>query len=314
MSTIPSVRPDDSETELDQASNDELDAAIYVRTSSSSQRFGYSIDEQIRRCWERCDSAGWTVKYVFSDEAESGRNTERPQFQQMLQRAEEKVIDVVVFWKLDRFCRSLTDLVNVEERLNEWGVALHSVTEHIDTTSPVGRFNFRNLASAAELESDLTSQRAKMGMYGLAQTHRWPNEKPPLGYKLQSDDTLEVIAPEAELVYRIFQSYLDKRSMPEVAFRLNERDITTKSGDSWNRQAVRVVLTNEIYIGKYKVAEFEEDVSEYRIIPDQLFADVTQVRYRFQNSKPRMKRDRKEKKAERVLKAYQGSEEMNDNF
>ncbi|QSG13701.1 hypothetical protein HSEST_0145 [Halapricum desulfuricans] len=75
-----------------------------------------------------------------------------------------------------------------------------------------------------------------------------------------------------------------------------------------------MILANEIYVGKYKVAQFEEEVPEYRIIPDQLFDDVAQVRYRFQNSKPRMKRDRKERKAERVLKAYQGNGDINDEF
>jgi len=146
----------------------DLGAAIYARTSSANQRFGYSIDEQISRCWDRCEMMDWDIRYIFADEAESGRDTDRPEFQKLLDTAERGLIDVVVFWKLDRFCRSLTDLVQTEEELDQWDVALQSVTEYIDTTTPVGRFNFRNLASAAELETDLTSQRVKMGMYGMA--------------------------------------------------------------------------------------------------------------------------------------------------
>lgn len=283
--------------------------AIYARTSSASQKFGYSIDEQITRCWQQCDRADWNVRYVFTDEAQSGLDTERPQFQQMLERAEEGVIDVVMFWKLDRFCRSLADLVRIEDKLREWDVGLQSVTEYIDTTSPVGRFNFRNLASAAELESDFTSQRSQMGMYGLAQEHIWPNERPPLGYTKTDEGKLEVVSQEAELVCEIFRLYLDVKSMPGVADQLNRQGTTTKAGEDWTRQSVRKVLSNELYIGEYQVAGYEEYVPEYRLMEDELFEAVTDARYRFQQSRNKMSADRRESKTVKVLSAYKSREE-----
>lgn len=282
-------------------------AAIYARTSSSSQRFGYSIDEQVRRCWERCEQAGWVVGYTFMDEAESGRNMDRPKFQALLDTAEKSWIDVVVFWKLDRFCRSLVDLVKTEERLNEWGVALQSVTEYIDTTTPVGRFNFRNLASAAELETDLTSQRAKMGMYGLAQDHKWPNDLPPIGYNKTADDTLRVNEDEKELVEHIFRLYLREKSMPQVAYLLNEKEFRTKKGKKWCRQSVKKVLSNELYVGTYRIAKFEDHVEDYRILNDELFEAVTETRFRFQRAKGRMDESRKQSKAQRICSQYKDS-------
>lgn len=287
---------------------EELTVAIYARTSSPSQRFGYSINEQVTRCWEQCEAAGWTVQYVFVDEAESGCDTDRPEFQQMLTRAEEGVIDVVMFWRLDRFCRSLADLVRIEDKLSDWGVALQSATEYIDTTSPVGRFNFRNLASAAELESDLTSQRTQMGMYGLAQDHKWPNDHPPLGYTKTDEGRLDVDEQEAELVRRIFHLYLDLKSMPQVAVQLNRRGVTTKSDDDWCRQSVRKILSNELYIGEYEVADYQEHVPEYRLMDDDLFTAVEEARFRFQRSQCEMDTDRKESKADQVLSAFQSKE------
>jgi site-specific DNA recombinase len=299
-------------TELDPRSNREEDddtetttfAAIYARTSSASQEFGYSLDEQVRHCWEHCQSEDWTVRYVFTDEAESGRDTERPEFQKMVKQAEARQIDVVVFWSLDRFCRSLADLVRTEEKLSTWDVRLHSVTEFIDTTTPVGRFNFRNLASAAELESDLTSLRSKMGLFGLAKDHKWPNDMPPIGYYLKENNRLGILVDEARLVYRIFESYLEELSMPEVAFKLNQAGHTTKDDNDWCRQSVQNVLSNELYIGHYEVAGFSETVDEYRILPDGLFDEVTEARYRFQHTKPAMDRSRKEAKANRILEKY----------
>ena len=284
------------------SSDTELSAAIYARTSSASQRFGYSIDEQISRCWDRCEMRNWTVKYVFADEAESGRDTDRPEFQKLLDTAAQGVIDVVVFWQLDRFCRSLTDLVQTEEQLDEWDVALQSVTEYIDTTTPVGRFNFRNLASAAELETDLTSKRVRMGMYGMARRHKWPNSQPPLGYEIQDNGQLEINEDEADLVRRIFRMYVREKSMPQVAFILSQKGVETRSGNQWCRQSVQKILSNELYIGEYSVAGYEDYVDEYRIIADDLFDKVTEIRYRFQQQK--MDPERKKSKSERILAEY----------
>lgn len=295
-------------TETDDHDEDLL-AVIYARTSSNSQRFGYSIDEQVRRCWEFCDEANWEVVFVFTDEAESGRDTERPEFQSMLDIARDGLFDVVVFWKLDRFCRSLVDLVKTEEELDELQVGLHSVTEFLDTTNPVGRFNFRNLASAAELESDLTSQRVKLGMYGLAQEHKWPNDIPPLGYQKEEDNTLTLDEREGEIVRQIFNIYLEERSMPQVAYELNEQGITTKDGDSWCRQSVGKVLKNELYIGKYQIAGFEDTVEEYRILSTELFEAVTEVRHRFKQTNSSMNPDRKQSKVDKILEEYQSYHE-----
>jgi site-specific DNA recombinase len=295
-------------TETDDHADDLL-AVIYARTSSNSQRFGYSIDEQIRRCWGFCDDAKWEVVFVFSDEAESGRDTERPEFQLMLERARDRLFDVVVFWKLDRFCRSLVDLVKTEEELDELGVGLHSVTEFLDTTNPVGRFNFRNLASAAELESDLTSQRVKMGMYGLARERKWPNDHPPLGYEKNDDGTLRINKKEGMLVSLIFDLYIQEHSMPQVAYLLNQREETTKRGDSWCRQSVGKVLRNELYIGHYQIADFEAKVEEYRILADTVFEEAKNVRFRFKHARTEMNNSRKQSKAERIVDEYKSYQE-----
>lgn len=85
-------------------------AAIYARTSGSKPGYDYSISEQVPRCWDRCQQQDWEVVFVFTDEAKTETNTDRSGFQDMLEKAESGCFDVVVFWKLDRFCRSLADL------------------------------------------------------------------------------------------------------------------------------------------------------------------------------------------------------------
>jgi len=282
-------------------------AAIYARTSSPNQRFNYSIKEQVHRCWGYCEQRGWIVRYVFVDEGESGGTIKRPKFQLMLENARAGKFDVIVFWKLDRFCRSLVDLVNAERFLREMRVGLCSITEYIDTTTSIGRFNFRSIASVAELERELIGERARLGLHALAKEHKWPNPHPPLGYHKNSDGTLMVNEDEAKLVRRIFEMYLHEKSMPQVAFDLNNEGVRTKRGKEWNARAVRDILTNEIYVGRYKVAGVNDFVEKYRIIDNDLFRSVNRTRLRYKMSgaeRPPMPEIRKTTKIDNVFNRF----------
>jgi len=286
---------------------EQLRAAVYARTSSKSQEFGYSLDAQVQQSVRRCESLGWAVCFIFRDEAESGKNTDRPMFRKMLNAAEKQAFDVVVFWKLDRFSRSLMHAVQLESKLREHGVRLYSVTEQIDTTSAAGRFNFRNIASAAEFERDMIKQRTEMGYHRLASEYRWPNGSPPLGYELDSENRLVVTDDEAELVVAIFRMYVEQRSMPDVAQSLNEEGISTKSGSGWTPRAVGDLLSNPIYKGRYEVADVSEQVPEYKIVDTDLFEEVTSIRHRFQTgneSKSPMPDSRKHKAIKRMREMY----------
>lgn len=282
-------------------------AAIYARISSYNQKHNYSIGEQISCCKNYINQKGWTTHYLFFDEAEGGSTIERPRFQSMLEKAKLGCFDVIVVWKLDRFCRSLVDLVNVEKALRNWGVSLCSVTEFLDTTSTIGRFNFRTIGSVAELERELIGERARMGLHALAKLHKWPNPHPPIGYKRLNDGRLGVRKKEAKLVRRIFAMYLREKSMSQVAFILNKEGILTKNGKKWTAIAVRDVLTDEIYIGMYNVAGIRDYVEEYRILKDNIFiaTNETRLRYKIKGAlKPAVPTDRKSATIEKMFGKY----------
>lgn len=286
---------------------DQLQAAVYARTSSKNQEYGYSLDAQMRQSVDRCESLGWEVRFVYRDGAESGKDTDRPMFQKMLSAAEQQVFDVIVFWKLDRFSRSLMHAVQLESELREHNVSLYSVTEQIDTTSATGRFNFRNIASAAEFERDMIRQRTKMGLNALAVERKWPNDSAPLGYELDPEGRLSIVEHEENLVIDIFELYIKEQSMPEVARILNKREQRTQSGGEWSPRAVGDILRNEIYKGQYDVADISEHVPEYQIIDDSTFEQVTSLRHRFQRdqaSKKSMSDPRKERAIDRVRQMY----------
>ncbi|MEM2129630.1 MAG: recombinase family protein [Candidatus Bathyarchaeia archaeon] len=279
-------------------------AAIYARTSSSNQKYNYSIEGQVSECWDYCKKRGWLVRYVFIDECQCGGTVERPKFQLMLEKAKKGEINVVIFWKLDRFCRSLVDLINTERMLRNWGVGLCSATEFLDTTTPVGRFNFRNIASFSELERELIGERARLGLHALARELKWPNPQPPLAYDRANDGRLVINIEEAKLVRKIFTLYLKERSMAQVAYQLNAEGIKTKKGKDWTARAVRDVLTNELYIGCYRVAGVYQHVKEYAILEKELFDKAQQTMLRFSRGngkRPLMPLNRKAAKVEKIL-------------
>jgi site-specific DNA recombinase len=282
--------------------NKDVLAAIYARVSTPNQVMGYSLDEQIRRCRERCDLMGWKVRYILKENG-SGATTDRPKFQMMMKEAKERRFDVLVFWKLDRLCRSLFDLINTERELRECGISLYSVTEPIDTTSSVGRFSFRNIVSASELERELIKERSRMGMHAMARQHKWPNNYPPLGYDKTGDGHLKINEEEARLVLRIFESYIELESMPEVVFELNKEEIKTKRGNKWSAPSIKKVLDDELYIGRYKVAGVDDYIEEYRIIEDELFQNAKKLRHRFQKNR-KMPEERKETTIDGVFGEY----------
>jgi len=302
--------PDETDRRSSSKENKTTFACIYARTSSPNQKNNFSIGQQIERCWQYCENRGWVVKYVFVDEAESAKTIDRPKFQLMMEKAESRSFDVIVFWKLDRFCRSLADLVNVERALRGYGVQLCSVTEFIDTTTSVGRFNYRSLASVAELERELIGERARLGMYALARELRWPNPHPPLGYIRDVAGRLIVKEEEAVLVRNIFKRYKDLKSLPQLAYELNAAGLKTKKGEDWSPRALRDVLTNPIYIGEYRVAGVVGRAEELRIVEDEVFktAQETMRRYRCSKagatSRPPMPLERKRVKLDALLSRY----------
>ena len=123
----------------------------YARVSTEDQNLDLQIDA--------LNAAG--CERIFSEHM-TGTRFDRPEFQRMDDMLREG--DVVVVWKLDRLGRSTKQLIELVEGWERRGVDFVSLRDTIDTTTATGRFFFRLMASFAELERDLTSERTKAGL------------------------------------------------------------------------------------------------------------------------------------------------------
>lgn len=277
-------------------------AAIYARVSSGKQIQGFSLDQQIQLCRQRCEQNGWKVRFLFREDGISGATTDRPKFNAMMQVAKQQKIDIVVTWKLDRLFRSLIDAANIEKKLGEWNVSICSITEALDTTTSNGRFVFRTLASASEWERDMIAERARMGMQALALKHQWPSRIIPFGYDIKNDGHLKVNNVEAEIVKKMYKRYIQVKSMNQLAFELNMKGIKPRRADQWSATVVKYILDNRLYTGQYQVAGISEYIPELRIISDKLYSKVHDTRYR--HKRKAIPKDRKEYLIDKLIQGY----------
>ncbi|CAI8717782.1 recombinase family protein [Chryseobacterium sp. IT-36CA2] len=123
----------------------------YIRISTQDQN--YNLQE------DALNKLG--CEMIFK-ETVSGAKKERPQLKKLLEQIRKG--DVVVVYKLDRLGRSLKHLLEIVEILNSKNVALQSLHDNIDTTTPQGRLFFNISASFAEFEKDLIRERTKAGL------------------------------------------------------------------------------------------------------------------------------------------------------
>lgn len=98
---------------------------------------------------------------IVTDEI-SGTKSDRPGLQEVMQFLREG--DTLIVWRLDRFGRSLKDLIQKMEALQERGVAFRSLHENIDSTSSIGKFQFHVFGALAEFERELMRERTMAGL------------------------------------------------------------------------------------------------------------------------------------------------------
>ena len=109
---------------------------------------------------------------ILGDIGFSGAKTSRPAFDEIMSKIGKG--DKLVVWRLDRMGRSLRHLVEVNETLAERGARFESLTEKLDTSTPMGEFVFHILAAVAQLERQIIRERTLAGLAVAATKGRFP--------------------------------------------------------------------------------------------------------------------------------------------
>ncbi|HHH3609418.1 TPA: recombinase family protein, partial [Enterobacter roggenkampii] len=99
-------------------------------------------------------------EYIAEEHA-SGRKSNRPILKRLISTMQAG--DELVVWKLDRIGRNVLHALLMFQQLQESGVNFRSITDGVDLRTASGRYNFRNILSAAQYESDLNNERTLAG-------------------------------------------------------------------------------------------------------------------------------------------------------
>ena len=137
-------------------------AALYARVSTING--GQDPEMQTRELREYCDRRGLQVIGEYVDRGISGAKDSRPQLNRLMEDAHKRRYEIAICWKFDRFARSVSHLLRALETFRALGVEFVSLTEQVDTTTPVGKMIYTVLGSVSELERCLTVERVRAGM------------------------------------------------------------------------------------------------------------------------------------------------------
>jgi site-specific DNA recombinase len=246
--------------------------AVYTRKSSEEgldMAFN-SLDAQREACLDYIKSQrhqGWVALTTsFDDGGYSGGNTDRPGLQRLLADIDAGRVDIVVVYKVDRLSRSLADFARLMQLFEARNVSFVSVTQQFSTTTSMGRLTLNMLLSFAQFEREVAGERIRDKIAATKRRGVWVAGQTPLGYRLPradlgepADQVLRIVPDEARLVRLIYDTYLETRSLLEVARRMNELGHTTRrwtstrsrthGGNAITPLFVYRTLTNPVFVG-----------------------------------------------------------------
>lgn len=136
--------------------------AIYARVSTHDK--GQDPELQLGPLRDYAERRGFVVAGEYVDIGVSGSKDRRPQLDRLMDAARKRQIDDVLVWKLDRFGRSLKQLVMVLEELSMPGVGFMSYQDNIDLKTAQGRLMFHIIGAMAEFERELMKERVRAGL------------------------------------------------------------------------------------------------------------------------------------------------------
>lgn len=235
---------------------------IYSRKSVYTGK-GESIENQIEMCKQYIHSKFSDVAdtdiTVYEDEGFSAKNTDRPQFQQMLRDIKLKKPDFVVCYRLDRISRNVSDFSSLIEDLNNRSISFVCIKEEFDTSKPMGKAMMYIASVFAQLERETIAERVRDNMLMLARTGRWLGGTTPTGYtsekqqeiiidgKVKTSCKLKDNPDELRAVDMIFEKFLELRSVSGVSKYLIKQGIKSRSGKYYSLPGIKEILQNPVY-------------------------------------------------------------------
>lgn len=228
----------------------QLRVAAYTRVSSNTEDQLNSFAAQSKFYTTLISSReNWEMVDLYADEGITGTSAKkRPDFQRMMADCRRGLIDRILVKSISRFARNTKECLEAIRELKILGVSIYFEKENIDTATMSGEMMTTLFASFAQSESQSISGNMRWSYQKRMQSGNYLPGSAPYGYRIK-DRKLVVNEKEAEVIRRIFRSYLDGDSMNKIAETLNCQQIYDRDDKLWYHTSISYILTNERYIG-----------------------------------------------------------------
>ena len=227
--------------------------AIYAR-QSVDKKDSISIESQIDFCKKEFEEGQAYKTYI--DKGFSGKDTNRPAFENMMNDIKAGQIEKVIVYKLDRISRSTLDFANIINVFKKHDVEFISSTEKFDTSTPIGKAMLNIIMVFAELERETIQKRIKDNYYARSKKGFFPGGTIPYGFNrvktLIDGKRVSVLQPNPEQVPYLIEMYemyaFNDVSLGKISDHLNENNISAPKGGRWDSNKISRILRNPIYV------------------------------------------------------------------
>lgn len=226
--------------------------ALYGRQSIYKED-SISVESQID--YSIYETRGEPYK-IYSDKGYSGKDTNRPGFEDMLSDIEKGLISKVVVYKLDRISRSILDFSNMMETFQAHNVEFISTTEKFDTSTPIGRAMLNICIVFAQLERETIQKRIADTYYSRSKKGFYMGGRVPYGFTLEKTiiegvhTSKYVPVPEEEdqikLLYDLY--YEPSASLGDVIRYFRDKGIVNVRGVPWSTARLSELMRNPVYV------------------------------------------------------------------
>ena len=231
---------------------------MYTRVSTAMQTDGYSLEAQESAIKKYAEYAEMQICGSYSDEGYSGKNIEgRLQFRRMLDDIAIKKdgVKYVLVYKLSRFGRNAADVLSSLQFMQDFGVNLICVEDHIDSSTDSGKMLISVMSAMAEIERENILAQTMAGRQQKAREGGWNGGFAPYGYELINGQ-LSVVEGEAVAIRKIYDLFvhtdLGAQGVAKELNKIGMKKVIRHNGkyDSFTRNFVLDVLDNPVYMGK----------------------------------------------------------------
>ena len=252
------------------ASKRQLRVAAYCRVSTDDEEQLTSYEAQKTYYTDKImTNPEWTMAGIFADEGLSGVSTaKRAEFNRMIKKCRQGKIDIVLAKSISRFARNTLDCIKYIRALKALGVAVIFEKENINTMEMDSELLLTMMGAFAQAESESIGANVRWGVQeAMRQGKAYIRYDNFYGYEEGEDGKPKIVPNEAEVIRRIYKSYLAGQSLRMIKDALESEGIPNAKGvPQWHPAVLQSILSNEKYCGDVlRQKTFVEDTISKRV-------------------------------------------------